>query len=164
MSLEDGDLSFVYLRESHRVDLLSGHVCRLGVLTSVSRVSYNSVYHQLRDPNKCDSKWETSETVSRRPGSHVSTSSMSRRSMVLVFEGTRSFNGLVNTKRLACMWTSPEFPAAMPIHISRGMVPWSVSNSDVAIVSNAWPHGCVSLKSGSGRAICMRFTAVSSQA
>ena len=26
MSLEDGELSFVYRRESHRVDLLSGHV------------------------------------------------------------------------------------------------------------------------------------------
>ena len=39
----------------------------------------------------------------------------------------RSFNGRVKTNRLEWIWTSPRFPAAMPIFISRVIVPWSVS-------------------------------------
>ena len=82
---------------------------------------------------------KTSETVSSRSGSQVSTSSMSNKSMVLVLEGILSLRGQVKTKRFAWMCTSPVFPAAMPIRISSGMVPCSVSKRAVAMISKAGP-------------------------
>ena len=85
---------------------------------------------------------------------------MSSKSMVLLLEGIRSFNGRVK----AWMWTSPVFPAAMPILISKGMVPCKVSSKDVAMISKAGPWGCSRRKSGSERAIFMRVTAVNNQA
>ena len=84
-------------------------------------------------------KRETSETVSSGPGSQVSTSSRSNRSMVLVLEGILSLRGRVKTKRFAWMCTSPELPAAMPIRISSGMVPCNVSKRAVAMISKAGP-------------------------
>ena len=86
----------------------------------------DSVVHPkyVTQKNVVTQNGKTSETISKGwSGSQVSTSSMSNKSMVLEFEGIRSFSGRVKTNRLEWICISPRFPAAMPIFISRVIVP-----------------------------------------